>query len=685
MSGELEIILNPDHIDLEPVIGLDLETSGLKAWEDKIRLIIISTSRNIYILDPDRYHQEFLTEVMESIRDCRAVVAHNAKFDCGFIYYHYGVLLKNWWCTLIASQIVVNGKLEFQGKHSLPEVIERFLKEKLEFSAKNKKLLQKSFTSQYTLDNFTTKQLRYASDDVKFLIPLHRKQQVVVAGLELGKIAKLENDLIPILAKMEVEGCLIDAVGWRKLINEYWIPDVERLEAALDKEVARLDPTFKPRRKANVISLDLFGQHTGSTISTGGINYGSQDQVISLFKKLGEEVPSVEIKDKEEENYESSNSVIPDSTWNLFGGDDFSSPVREEEEETSKESLDETVLSTYINERPNSRMKPFVKLLLEYRVATKRVSTYGEKFLAQLDKTSRIHTGYTQTFTATGRVSSKSPNLQNIPSPEKGKLYTDVRRFFKAKPGYKFITCDMEGAEIAIAADYSQEPILLESIRSGLDMHSSLSSVSYSIIFGQPVTISKSENPIDINGHKLIPVTLRDLHKSVVFAKFYKAGAKKLYGVLAEYINMFHPEEMRIPVAQKISKALDKKMPKLSKYLDNQIETAQREGYLRGSSLGRIRFFSKDVYGEAANLKIQNSNAEAIKMAMIRIHNYFESCDFDARLVMSIHDEVVCEVEEEYAEVAAEQVRKIMAESLSYFLTTIKGKASVKIGDCWEK
>jgi DNA polymerase I-like protein with 3'-5' exonuclease and polymerase domains len=701
----LQVILNPQHIDLEPVVGLDVETTGLQSWIDKVTLIMISTSSNIYILDTSKYHPQFITEVLQNMQFCQVVVAHNAKFDCGFLYTNYGVLLRNWWCTQIASQLVVNGKQEYKGKHSLPEVIERFLKEQLEFSEKNKKLLQKSFTSQYKLDNFTEKQLRYASDDVKFLIPLYRSQQRAVDNLQLKAIVTLENKLLPVLAKMESEGCFIDAVGWRNLIKEYWIPDLYAIEARLDDEVRKLNPSYGQRRVTVVTQTDLFGTPIETKIAGGDvINFASSEQVLQLFGRLGEEVPLVEVteaeleakKKKKNDKLSSNNNS---SNYSLFVDMEISedelgegSEFIERDGKYWKPSLDEISLSTYVNERPKSRMKPFIKELLNYRIAAKRISTYGEKFLGMLDVNSCIHTGYTQTFTDTGRLSSKAPNLQNIPAPEKGKPETDIRRFFQARPGYKLITCDMAGAEVAIAADYSQEPLLLASLREGVDMHSQLASISYSIIFGQPVTISKSEEPFYINGHKLIPVELRDLHKSVVFAKFYKAGSKRIYSVLAEYINMFHSEESRLEIASQISQALDKRMPRLSKYLDSLIKKAQKEGFLRGSRLGRLRYFTEDAYGECANYPIQNSNAEALKMAMVEVFLYFESCGFDGRIVINVHDELLCEVKDDGlhgpgndVNEAAIKVKQIMATALSYFLKTIKGGASISIGDYWKK
>lgn len=648
---------------------------------------------------------------MINVAQCRVVVAHNAKFDCGFIYHHYGVLLRNWWCTQIASQLCTNGKIEFQGKHTLPEVIERFLDEKIEFQGKKKiltkrgkvkdfdikKLLQKSFTSSFSLDDFTAKQLRYASSDVQFLLRLYAKQQRSIDKLGLKAIVKLETDLVPVLAKMEMEGCLIDANGWRNLIKDYWIPDVERIEKQLDEEVKRLIPSSKSRRVTKSTQFGIFGEVNETRIEDkGSINFGSSDQIIQLFNSLGEEVPTIEVEEKKKNGRD--NNILNNLVCNLelfsnYSGNEqpsgsLGSTVRQvpkSGEKIKKESLEEGVLTTYINERPNSKMRPFIKLLIEYRVAMKKISTYGEKFLSMLDSNGRIHTGYTQTFTETGRLSSKAPNLQNIPAPQKGKPQTDIRRFFIARPGYSLITCDMAGAEVAIAADYSQEPLLLASLREGVDMHSQLASISFGIICGEQINVSKSEEPIYIKGHELIPVELRDQHKSVVFAKFYKGGAKRVYGVLAEYINMFHSEDKRMEIASQISRALDKRMPVLSKYLTSLIDEANEKGYLRGSKLGRIRFFPEGSYGECANYPIQNTNAEALKMALVEVFLYFESCGYDGRIVMNIHDEVVCEVEESKAEEAAQAVKEIVARNLSYFLKTIKGGASVSISKWWKK
>jgi DNA polymerase-1 len=644
--------INPQDIALADIIGIDIETTGLLPWVDTIELIAINTGETTYILEAKKYGSDFIRNLFRSMEQCTTIIAHNAKFECSFIYSNYGVLLKNWWCTQLASQILVNGKDGYLGKHSLPDVITRYLNIQLEFDA-NKKLLQKSFTKEYNIGSFTEKQFRYVAGDVDHLIALYNVQLSDVADLELGQITKLENTLLPILSKMEVEGVLIDKESWLNVIKTKWEPKLHEIEARLDTEVRQLTGGTITRNKQRVISFDLFGYHSEQIISNSqAINYSSQSQVLDFFQDVEGRVPLTEGR--------SPGEVKP--------------------------SVDDLTLTKYLNENPDTRLRTFIGILKEYREQDKLLSTYGEAFLDLLDNENNIHTQYTQTFTKTGRLSSKNPNLQNIPSPTEEKPDNDVRKFFIAKPGYKLITCDMASAEVAIAADYSGETLLLDSLLNGMDMHSELSSLSYSIIFGKPIQVSQSKDPISIGDRQYIPKELRTAHKSVVFAKFYKAGAKRIYSTLAEYINPFHQtKEERLEIASRVSRSIDERMPQLSSYLNDIIKKAQKDGYLRTSKLGRIRFFNSDVYGEAANAPIQGTNAEAIKIAMIKCFRKFEEMNWDARVAMNVHDELVIEAHASIAEEVADAAVQIMADALSYFLTKIKGNASKEIGNHWKK
>ncbi len=268
---------------------------------------------------------------------------------------------------------------------------------------------------------------------------------------------------------------------------------------------------------------------------------------------------------------------------------------------------------------------------------------------------------------------------------EKYGIQCEIRSFFLPDEGHLMITSDMDGAEVRVAADYSQEPKLVKSILNDEDLHSKLASVSYSIIFGTEVTISKTKVPINVESYTFISKTLRDTHKSVLFAKFYKGGAKRVYDVLSEYINLFHRGAVTKEIAAKISTAMDKELPKLSKYLTSLINQAKKVGFLIGSKLGRIRYFNKEtVFGDAANFPIQNTNAEAMKIALIKADKYFTENDL-GRIVLNVHDELVSSIKEELAESTAPEIKRIMASSLQWFLKTIPGDASVSISKHWKK
>ncbi len=551
---------------------------------------------------------------------------------------------------MLGSQIITNGQDGISG-HDLLAVLHRYLGVTLG-NKDEKKLMQMSFTQD--IGKITTKQLEYAGSDAKYLKELADKQLEFIQNSKLEKIVHLEMTLLPILSKMEMEGILIDQESWRKIIKTKWEPHQHEIEKRLDEEAAKLSGRDVRRNKSKAISFDLFGYHTEQIItSSTAINYGSSQDVLSFITELGEPRPLVQDSQTGE----------------------------------NKESLDDLAITRFLNEHPTTRLRTFLGILREYKEQGKLISTYGEKFLGMLDKESKIHTRYTQCYTKTGRLSSAEPNLQNIPAPDKKKPDNDVRKYFIARPGYSLITCDMASAEVAIAADYSREPLLLDSLLKGTDMHSELAGVTFPIIFGEPVTISKSEEPITVKGIEYIPDYLRTAHKSVVFAKFYKAGAKRIYGTLAEYINPFHAtEKERFEIASKISKALDAKMPQLSKYLTSLIEKAHKDGYLRTSKLGRIRYFNTDAYGECANAPIQGTNAEAIKIAMVRLYRLFcDNPEYCARIALNVHDELAVECLEQYATEVAEITKHTMAESLSFFLEIVVGGASYKIAKSWMK
>jgi DNA polymerase-1 len=622
--------------------AIDIETTGLNPRKDKILSIAIVTKDKEIVLDTSKFSVKQMTTMIQRLSEYDVVVAHNAKFDASFIYYSYGVLLRNLYCTMIGSQVINNGHDitdTYNGGHSLVVCLERFLDIK-PIDSNHKKYMRWCYMNHTPGTNINEEMEEYVLEDTRYLIPMYEEQQNRIMILEMEDVIKEEMDLLPALIKMELGGCLIDTERWKKMVAYYQSKRdgmVEKLDEELQKvaeSIAALQGGIYTRRRSTevVYQGDLFSA-AEAVISSGRgcINYSSSAQIIELIRRA------------------------EDVEMEAVGVDD---------------------IKTYLNEHTDTKLAKFLELLLEYRDYEKMVTTYGKKFLDKLDENNYIHTEYKQTFTKTGRLASRNPNLQNIPNGT-------IREFFIAREGHKMITCDMSGAEVSIAADFSKEPLLMDAILHGADMHSKLASVSFSIIFGRKVEINNTSEILKAGAYEFKKKDLRKAHKSVTFAKFYKAGAGRIYQTLASYINKYHQPEAREGIAKRISKALDKEMPALTKYLSAKIKQAQKEGYLRGA-YGRIRWFDSEVYGEAANFPIQNANAEAMKMALIMIEKELDKLGY-GRLVMNIHDEVVVECPDEHADTLADKICDIMAESLSYFLTDIKGGASVNGKQHWEK
>ncbi len=618
--------LNPvlGAIPLAPTIYLDLETNGLYCWKDKIRLIALRSFDITYLIQPEFYSKEELSLFFRTVAACQ-VVGHGLKFDSGFIYCNYDVHLLDTWCTQVGSQVLYGGARKY--RHSLDSCLKRELDIDIG-TREEKKENQKSFLKAGPL---TPQQLNYAASDVEHLEALKAALIPKLAERGLQKIILLEMKLLPVLVKMEAEGGLLDVAAWKQQLKK-WEARRKEIISELDGEVTRLYPWM------------LFPN----------INYSSSKQIIKFFKNMGQEAPL-----KEE---------------------------RKGKEVTERESVDEDTLNNYVNENPESPLIKFVKTLQDFREYDKLLSTYGDSFLDRVDSNNHIHTKYSQCSTTTGRLSSSDPNLQNLPSKKSG-AGGEVRKFFIAPPGYKMITCDMSGAEITIAADQSKDPLLLKNVLEGADIHSYLASISFGIIFGTSVKITKSREPIVVRGISLVPDDAREVHKSATFSKFYKGGPARIYQVLARYINQVQAPKNRMKCAKQISEAIDAALPRLSRYLSNLIDTANEQGYLVTTKLGRRRYFDTKVYGEAANAPIQGPNADAIKIATINTFKYLSSDSQlkGARLVLNVHDELVIIAPSDVAEAAAARLQQIMSDALTAVLRDLRGGASVKIEDYWSK
>jgi DNA polymerase-1 len=270
--------------------------------------------------------------------------------------------------------------------------------------------------------------------------------------------------------------------------------------------------------------------------------------------------------------------------------------------------------------------------------------------------------------------------MQNIPANGHG---AKVRNCFLPDEGHVFVDSDLDGAEIRIGADLSGDKLLLDSIEVGVDMHSKLASVTYSTLAGEPIQISKSRLPIFIKGYKFIPNAVREKNKATHFSLFYMGSAKRIYTLIGDDVRKLRTKKAK-EACLEVYNALASEVPQLMAFLNARIQEAKTRGYLRVPKSGRIRFFDQNAYGNAANFLIQAICADAIKVAMVNMDKWLTETGY-GRLVLNIHDQLITSCNPKYAECVKEQQEGVLANSLSYFMTRIKGASSCKITTEWEK
>ena len=282
---------------------------------------------------------------------------------------------------------------------------------------------------------------------------------------------------------------------------------------------------------------------------------------------------------------------------------------------------------------------PIIRLISSYRELTKLDNTYLAALPSQVDEHDRLHTTFGQTVAETGRLSSRDPNLQNI--PVRTPLGREIRGAFVAEDGCTLISCDYSQVELRILAHCSGEPTLLDAFTRGTDIHRATASE----VFGVP--------PEDVDRD------LRDRAKAVNFGIIYGISD---FGL---------SEQLSIPredAKQYIETYLDR-YPKVREFIDRTIGAAAQEGQVT-TLLGRRRSIpelsgrtrQQRQLGErlAVNTVIQGTAADIMKVAMVRAHVGLADAGLQSKLVLQIHDELLIEAARGETAAATEVVRQAM-------------------------
>lgn len=302
---------------------------------------------------------------------------------------------------------------------------------------------------------------------------------------------------------------------------------------------------------------------------------------------------------------------------------------------------------------------PIVEQILDYRTLTKLKSTYADGLLKEISADGRIHTNFQMTVTATGRLSSTEPNLQNI--PVRRELGAQIRRMFVASPGKVLVDADYSQIELRLLAHIANDETMIAAFRSGEDIHA----VTASQVFGVPLA-------------EVTPLQ-RSHAKAVNFGIVYGISAFSL----AQDIGVFQNE------AKAYMDSYFAKYHGVRAYMTRVVEQAKADGYVttlfgRRRDLPELKSsnFNLRSFGErvALNMPIQGTAADIIKAAMVRVDARMRAEHLQARLLLQVHDELIVECPAE----EAETVKAILVDEMEHVVDyRVPLLVDAKIGASW--
>lgn len=637
-EGEIEVITTPerlkeymDHVKKNKVYVLDVESTGLDVFHD------ILVGLCLYTPDEPGAYVPFNHTDLENKRvggqmteeECKAVmipyladpeiqcVNQNIKFDDKMLIRNWGQRIAcAWWDTQIGAQVLNENE-----KHQLKPLY-------------NKYILNGKGSDETFGDLFEDIPCNYipikifsiygGNDGIKtwalyqfqkqFLNPEHRRADF----RKLYHVFRdIEMPLIDLCADMELRGVEIRE-DYAKELSEIFTKEMQEKEKLCDEYVAGFDELIKEH--ATLMRL---------TKGTCKINYNSPQQVACLFYDIF--------------RLKSVSRKSPRGT-----GDDI---IQKHKEKAKK-----------VGTKKAEKFLEFLNNFQRYKECGKLLSTYVNKIPAvKCDVTNAVHTTFNQYGAKTGRFSSSDKitkiNLQNIPSHEKR-----IRKIFRAREGYKLVGGDFSQIEPRVLAYISGDETMQEAYREGKDLYAIMGSQVYKMPYEDCMEFYP-DGAVNSEGKER-----RTSMKSVLLGIMYERGAK----AIGEQFNK--SEDW----AQELIDNFYQSFPKVNQIRLKVEKMAEEYGYVstiegRKRRLPDMQLPDKDDYRyqeahrQSLNAVIQGSSADIMKLSMIALYQEPKYKELDMHMIITVHDELICEVPERYVKEGAlllESTMKRVGQSL---------------------
>lgn len=492
-------------------------------------------------------------------------------------------------------------------KYSLDALLDRYFEIFMDKSTRS------SFVSHKPGAPYSKSQLRYAFTDTEFLIKIVEKQQELISEHDLEEVVKLENEAALAFADIEYNGIYLNKTKWEENYNKIKIELEESVEE-LDNFI-EYDPMFSDF-KLKQIQTDMF--LPVEELRKTDMLWSSPSQVLKLMQCVNPELESVNGK----------------------------------------------VLLMH------KGMHPIVSKYIKYKEQAKLCNAYGLDFYKYLHKDDKIHTSFQQILN-TGRVSSRNPNMQQIPSDN------SYRNAFVPKNSDDvFVSSDFSSQELCIIAFGSGDPVWLNALEEGKDLHS----ICAELIFGDKWT--------DAEGDDKERKRLRTAVKAINFGLAYGMSEFKLSDTLG----------ISVKEAKQMIKKYFTVFPAIKKFLDNLGAFGKDNGFIRTfAPYRRIRWFedwSQEMEDFAAlgsieraskNTPIQGTGADMTKLALVMVRKSIKQQDLPVKLIMTVHDQIDTICKKDFAEEWSIMLKGIMEEAALKIITNGLLKSDTNITKQWQK
>jgi len=613
-----------------PEFAFDIETTGLKADKDRPLCLSFSWAEATGIVIPiwdwqkeELWSQEDLAYIKSQLKLIMEnpnikKIGHNISFDIFFLNKKWGWDIQGaYFDTMFAYYLLDQDRKGSQRLHDLAWIYT----DMGGYDDKVKADRENGFKNTAWDDLY---EYSAADSDCTFRI-----YQVLKKELEEGMLSVLSNIMVPlslVTSEMAYNGIQIDVEYLDKLTKEY----AQKIEEQ-EKTIYEIEDVKK-------FSDSYIKNQTKEILA-------KYEKSKTLKKKYTEEVYID--KNLEPVNFNSTKQ-LRELLFNYLG-----LTVVKRTKLAKEPSTDEASLELLKGEHE------FIDKLLELRYLRKLYSTYLNPIKEKLDDGGRLHTEYLLSRTATGRTASRNINLQNIPKKRDGKL---IRDYFTASEGNVLLSSDLRQVEYRILAHFVNDYIQIKDIENGLDIHSEVASDVYKI----PKEQVTSEQ--------------RDRSKAVTFGLPYGRSAVSL----AEEYDMSPIE------AEEFIKAFFNKYPKVPLWIDKMVEVAKKKGYVK-NYFGRKRYLPKIndpdnfVRGEeerkVVSTCIQGTASDILSIYTINIARCLKELKSKARLVLTIHDDIVLDTPEKEVEQIVKLLKIEMQRPIEGIRVPIE--TEIKIGKRW--